>query len=54
MPVIGLRVAEVPADWVPVDAQGDQITRVKTGLTYDVKEGRPDSHGHVKLMLNLA
>ncbi len=33
-------------------AQGDQLLRIGTGKTYQVREVRPDSHGSALLMLN--
>jgi len=46
MPVFGAREIE----FIVPPKQGDQI--ILRGDTYDVREVRPDSHGHLKLMLN--
>ena len=53
-PVLGVRLSELPAGYDPENAQGDRFTVGRTGITYVVKSGRPDSHGHARLDANLA
>jgi hypothetical protein len=50
MPVLGVRLAEFPADFPPL--QSDQLTLVRTCERFTVREVRIDGHGGVKLMLN--
>lgn len=47
VPVIGIQDAlfQRPPE------QGDRLTICRTGVTYEVKDVRPDGHGHSKLML---
>jgi hypothetical protein len=52
MPVLGVQVSQFPGGTCP--EQGDQLTIVRTNMTYLVKDVRPDSHGGAKLMLTLA
>lgn len=49
-PVLGVRLAQFTG---PAPRQGDMLIIQASGLTYVVKEVRPDSHGAAKLMLNL-
>lgn len=49
VPVLGVRLSEFASP----PRQDDQLIIQATGLTYVVKEVRPDSHGAAKLMLNL-
>jgi len=42
-PVLGIRLAQFPADFDPRNAKGD--TFVARGITYVVTDGKPDSHG---------
>jgi hypothetical protein len=49
MPVLGVRLAQFPT--APV--KNDQLIRQSTGLTYIVRDVRPDGHGGAKLMLGL-
>jgi hypothetical protein len=46
-PVLGVRLSQFPAGYDPRNAQGD--TFVVRGVTYVVKDGRPDSHGAAHL-----
>jgi hypothetical protein len=46
-PVLGVRLSQFPAGYDPRNAQGD--TFVVRGITYVVKDGRPDSHGAAHL-----
>lgn len=46
-PVLGVRLSQFPAGYDPRNAQGD--TFVVRGVTYVVKDGRPDSHGAARL-----
>ena len=48
MPVLGVRASGMLIE----GKQGDEV--IVRGKTYTVREVRPDSHGHLKLMLNLA
>lgn len=50
MPVLGVRLA----DFTDPPLQGDQLTIVRTGETYVVKEVRVDGHGWAQLLLNFA
>jgi hypothetical protein len=43
VPTLGIRLAQFPPDFNPRNAKGD--TFVANGITYNVKDGRPDSHG---------
>jgi hypothetical protein len=45
--VLGVRLSQFPAGYDPRNAQGD--TFVVRGVTYVVKDGRPDSHGGAHL-----
>lgn len=47
-PILGVQLSKMET----VPRQQDQI--VIRGQTYVVKEVRPDSHGHAKLLMNLA
>ena len=47
-PILGVQLSAMQT----VPRQQDQV--VIRGVTYVVKEVRPDSHGHAKLLLNLA
>lgn len=47
-PVLGVRAA----DFTATPRQRDELVRVKTGRRYVVKDVQPDSHGHIKLLLN--
>ena len=47
-PTLGLQLSQLRAD--PV--QDDQLTIVRTGESYVVREPRPDGHGWCRLMLN--
>jgi len=49
-PVLGIRFADFPAYAPP--QQNDELTVIRTGVTYVVREVRPDGHGGAKLMLN--
>ncbi len=51
-PVLGVRIAQMPAGWDPEAAQGDQFTVTRTGHTYVVKAGKTDGHGHARLEAN--
>lgn len=42
-PMLGIRLAQFPAGFEPRNANGD--TFVVRGVTYVVKDGKPDSHG---------
>ena len=48
MPILGIRLSLFAIQ----PKQGDQLTILRTNVTYVVKEVRPDSHGAAKLMLN--
>jgi hypothetical protein len=48
MPVLGVRMAEFTA----MPKRGDQLTVVRTGEVFVVKEVDPDGHGEIKLLLN--
>lgn len=47
-PVLGVRLSQ----FATAPEQGDRLTIQRTGLTYEVREVRPDSHGAARLMLN--
>lgn len=49
-PVIGVRLAVFPDGVSPL--QGDQVVIPSVGVTYIVRNVRPDGHGHVLLELN--
>lgn len=53
-PVLGIQLSEFPAGFDAKEAQGDIFTVLRTGVTYIVKSGEPDSHGHALLRANLA
>ena len=44
-PTLGIRLALFPADFNPRNAKGDTFTVLQTGVTYNVTDGKPDSHG---------
>ena len=48
-PRLGIRLAQFPAGFDAKEAQGDLFTVLRTGVTYVVKAGRADSHGHALL-----
>lgn len=50
MPVLGVRLAQFPAGVTP--QPNDHLTI--RGVTYLVREVRPDGHGHARLMLSRA
>lgn len=43
VPTLGIRLAQFPAGFEPRNSKGD--TFVARGVTYVVKDGKPDSHG---------
>lgn len=49
-PVLGVRLSQFPM----APEQGDSLTLARSGVTYVVREVRPDSHGAARLMLNQA
>lgn len=51
IPVLGVQLSQFPTGYRADEAQGDTVTINRTGETFVVKEGRPDGHGHAKLML---
>jgi hypothetical protein len=53
-PVLGVRLSECPSGYDPENAQGDHFTVQRTGVTYVVKAGKTDGHGHARLEANLA
>ena len=53
-PVLGVRLSELPSSYDPENAQGDKFTIARTGITYVVKAGHRDGHGHARLNANLA
>ena len=50
-PVLGVRLSQFPTDYDPRNAKDD--TFVVRGVTYVVREGRPDSHGWALLSANV-
>lgn len=50
-PVLGVRMSTWTALGKAGPQQDDQLTIPRTGLTYIVREVRPDSHGGAKLIL---
>lgn len=52
-PTLGIRLEQFPPDFDAKEAQGDWFTVVRTGKTYVVNDGEPDSHGHALLHANL-
>jgi hypothetical protein len=53
-PVLGILLSEFPPGFDAKEAQGDRFTVMASGITYIVKAGEPDSHGHALLRANLA
>jgi hypothetical protein len=53
-PVLGIQLSEFPAGFDAKEAQGDFFTMLSTGVTYIVKGGEADSHGHALLRANVA
>lgn len=53
-PVLGVRIALMPAGFDAQNAQGDRFTVRRTGVTYVVKTGEPDGHGWARLDATLA
>ncbi|MDR5813321.1 hypothetical protein QCE62_06910 [Caballeronia sp. LZ033] len=56
-PTLGVQLSQFRANgktlFVDVlPEQDDQLTIVRTGAVYVVREPRPDGHGHARLMLN--
>jgi len=49
LPRLGIRLSEFPSGYDPRDAQDDRFTVIRTGVTYVVRDGRPDSHGWAML-----
>ena len=49
-PVLGVRAAL----FAQPPCQGDKLTRNSNGANYVIRDVRPDSHGHVLLLLNSA
>jgi len=47
-PAVGIRTADFPR----VPKKGDQCTCIRTGVTFQVRKPKPDSHGHATLLLN--
>lgn len=43
IPILGVRLSQFPADFDPRNSKGD--TFVVRGISYVVKDGKPDSHG---------
>ena len=52
MPILGVRLSQFPPDFDPRNAKGD--TFVVRGVTYVVKDGKPDSHGWAHLQATRA
>lgn len=53
-PVLGVKLSEFPFGFDAKEAQGDRFTVARTGVTYIVRSGEPDSHGHALLRANVA
>lgn len=49
-PMLGVRASSCPV----APRQSDRLTIQATGQEYIVKDVRPDSHGHIVLLLNTA
>jgi hypothetical protein len=49
-PVLGVSVADFPA----LPQQGERLRRVATGEQFDIRDPRPDGHGHLLLFLTFA
>lgn len=49
-PTVGVQFSQFAGYADPL--QGDQLTIVKTGETWEVREVHPDGHGAARLMLN--
>lgn len=45
VPTLGIRLAQFPPDFNPRNAKGDTFVVLQTGVTYNVTDGKPDSHG---------
>ncbi|OTP79488.1 head-tail joining protein [Caballeronia sordidicola] len=51
-PTLGIQYSQFTAQFKAFPVQGDQLTVMRTGETFVVREPRPDGHGGGRLMLN--